>query len=301
MMSPTVTCVDRVLPCAYNDYGDADMVKKRTDIQVLRDAQVTKSNELIQKTRYNLSVSEQRLLLFLIAKISPYDTELPEITFTISDFFRVIGVQYNGVNYIECKSIIQGLADKSFWITEGNHSRLCRWIADADVEHGGTITIKLHQKLEPYLLNLRKNFTSYELAYTLQFKSKYSTRLYEFCKSIKFNNLQESYTYKITPDELRDRLGVLHRNDKGEITGNDYPRYANFKQRVLTPAMSEINEQTDLTLELAEETKGRKVIMLVLKITIKEPIERMRLRDEIDRALDLAAGINPDQMQIDGF
>lgn len=274
---------------------------KRTDIQVLRDAQVTKSNELIQRTRYNLSVSEQRLLLFLIAKISPYDAELPEITFTISDFFKVIGVQYNGVNYIECKAIIQGLADKSFWITEGTHNRLCRWIADADVEHGGTITVKLHQKLEPYLLQLRQNFTSYELAYTLQFKSKYSTRLYEFCKSIKYNNLQKAYEYRITPDQLREQLGVLHRNDKGEPSGNDYPRYADFKRRVILPAIAEINEQTDLTLELAEENKGRKVIMLVLRITIKEPIERMKLRAEIDRALDLAAGINPDQMHIDGF
>lgn len=273
------------------------------DIQAMRDSQVTKANSLIQRTRYTLSVPEQRLLLFLIAKISPYDTELPVITFTLVDFFNVIGVQYSGKNYIDCKAMIQALADKSFWVDEPEHSYLCRWIAEADIDHQGTITIQLHKKLEPYLLQLRQDFTTYELAYTLRFKSKYSTRFYEFLKSVKYNNLAKTYEYKMTPDQLRDVLGVLHRDDKGKIIGNDYPRYADFKRRVLLRALSEINTQTDLHVELDEEIKGKgkRVVCVTLRITVKEPLERMQIRAEIDRMLDIAAGINPDQMRLGEF
>lgn len=276
------------------------MNKRQLEVQMLRDAQVTKSNAMIQRTRYNLDVAEQRLLLFLIAHIGMNDTELPVIQFTIADFFRVVGIKYASGSYTYCKEVIQSMADKSFWIEEEpGCSHLCRWISEATVTTQGNITVKLHDVLKPFLLQLRKDFTRYELAYTLQFKSKYSTRLYEYVKSIKYDNLRKMFFFKLSVDNLRDRLGVFHRDNKGNIIKNDYPRYPDFKRFAIVPAIREINEWTDMIVEFEEVKQGRKVTEIILKISTKDSEERVRIRQEIDRALTLAAGGNPDQLVIE--
>ncbi len=41
----------------------------------LRNYKVVKSNDLIQKSRFNLSLQEQKIILYLISKVKPEDTE----------------------------------------------------------------------------------------------------------------------------------------------------------------------------------------------------------------------------------
>ena len=51
----------------------------RQDLQekylVVKDQRVIKSNELIQKSRFDLSLQEQKIILYLISQISPFDEE----------------------------------------------------------------------------------------------------------------------------------------------------------------------------------------------------------------------------------
>ena len=79
---------------------------------------VVKSNALIQQTRYELSLQEQRILLYLISKIKPDDTEIKETEISIIDFCKVCGIDYtkNKATYSYVKSILKNLADKSNWI-----------------------------------------------------------------------------------------------------------------------------------------------------------------------------------------
>ena len=65
--------------------------------------------------------------------------------------------------------------------------------------------VKLDNDMRPYLLNLKANYTSYELVYTLHFKSKYSIRLYEIVRSFQYH--PDKPFRKIYPvDELRELL-----------------------------------------------------------------------------------------------
>ena len=51
--------------------------------------QVVKANDLIQKSRFNLSLQQQKIVLYLISQITPYDEEFKLYEFSILDFCRI--------------------------------------------------------------------------------------------------------------------------------------------------------------------------------------------------------------------
>ena len=125
--------------------------------------------------------------------------------------------------------------------------------------------------MKPYLLQLKKNFTSYELIFTLRFRSKYTTRLFELISSIHYRTL-EAYTRQYTIDELRRLMGA-----------ENYKTWQSFKERALIPAVNEINRYSDKNLEYSVIKQGRSVIGLELTVSSKDTFEAIRLRDEIEK------------------
>ena len=96
----------------------------------LRNYKVVKSNDLIQKSRFNLSLQEQKIILYLISKVKPEDTELKEYIFEIRDFCKICGLETDsGKNYKDIKQTLKSLRDKSIWITleDGSETTLS-WI-----------------------------------------------------------------------------------------------------------------------------------------------------------------------------
>lgn len=242
----------------------------------VRDNTVTKANALIQRSRFSLSVQQQKIVLYLISQITPYDEDFKLYEFSIVEFCKLVGIDYeNGKNYLNLKQAIKDIADKSIWIklTDGRET-LVRWIEKPYInERIGMIQIRLDKDMKPFLLQLKENFTSYELIYTLRMRSKYSIRLYELIKSIHFHELEE-YTKRYTVDELKTLLDA-----------NIYKNYRDFHHRALKPAVEEINLYTDKTLSYEAVTRGKKVIAIEFKIDTKDTIERIKLRHDLDKAL----------------
>jgi plasmid replication initiation protein len=86
----------------------------------------------------------------------------------------------------------------------------------------------------PYLLNLQECYTQYSFLNVLPLKNTYSIRLYELLRS--YMNMDSVIIMSL--DDLRERIGC-----------DQYPRFSNFNQRVLTPILDEINEYTDIDVE----------------------------------------------------
>lgn len=239
-----------------------------------RNRQVVKANELIQKSRFSLSVQQQKIVLYLISQINAYDTEFKLYEFSIQDYCKVCGIDYqSGQNYQAIKTSIKEIADKSIWVEKENgEETLLRWIEKPYVnKKSGVIRIRLDEDMKPYLLQLKKNFTQYELLWTLHFNSKYSVRLYELIKSIHFKEL-ESYTRQYSLDELRKLLDA-----------ETYTTYQTFKTRVLIPAVNEINSYSDKNLSYEPITQGRSVCYIRFTITTKEVMERLQLQDSLEK------------------
>ncbi len=252
------------------------MKRKEQQYLTLRDKRVTKANELIQKSRFSLSVRQQKIVLYLISQITPNDENFKLYEFNIVDFCRVAGIDVQGgKSYIEIKEHIKEIADKSIWVRlDDGRETLLRWIERPYIDYNsGTIQIKLDELMRPYLLQLKENFTSYELIYTLAMKSKYSIRLYELIKSIHFQELKE-YEKKFQIEELKKILDA-----------EKYKNFKDFHARVLKPAVKDINTYTDKLINYDVLLKGRKAVAIAFTIKTKDSLGCAKVRSDINKEL----------------
>ena len=210
-----------------------------------RYALVVKSNDLIRKNRFSLSLTEQRIVLYLISKIKPQDEVLLEYDFNIRDFCEVCGIDYLN-NLTQLKDTVKQLRDKSIWITlpDGGETTVS-WIEKPTLYHNsGTLKIKLDKDMMPYLLQLKENFTSYELIAILALKSKFSLRLYELLKSYEYLG-----KYEVSLEQLRKTM----------MLETEYPKTNDFKRYVIDKALDEINVYTDLSVSYEVVKQGRTI------------------------------------------
>ena len=231
-------------------------IKERQEIREARNELVVKHNDLLRKSRYTLSANEQKIIIYLVSKINADDKELKEIEINILDFCKVIGIEINGDAYNRVKETIKSLADKSWWLTfTEKKETLFRWINEAEIEKGnGIIKLQLSNHLKPYLLELKQNFTKYELINVLSLRSKYSIRLYELLKSYLWQG-----GWKVSVKEIRELLE----------TEGKYKEFKDFRKRVLNPAIEEINGYTDLQIEMTTLKSGKTISHLHFKIDEK--------------------------------
>lgn len=251
-----------------------------TRLSEMRNYKVVKSNDLIQKSRFQLALQEQKIILYMISKIKPDNDGFMEQEFSVLEFCRMCGIETNsGKNYKNVKSAIKTLADKSVWIMmETGSETLVRWINKAWInKKSGIVKIRLDDDMKPYLLQLQERFTSYELLYTLAMKSQYSIRLYELLKS-----------YEYRHRKIFDIVEL-----KRILSADNYNRFPDFKRKVLDISMREINELSDLTVTYEIIKEGRRYAKLDFSITLKKDLdERMRTWAKIEEV------INPVQISL---
>ena len=231
--------------------------EKQLDILHKQTYNIVKSNDLIQKSRFDLTISEQKILLRLIQMIQPQDERFKEYEFDIQEFCDICGIdRLSGGNYAYIKSVIDRLKKKHFYMytnEDKTESSTVDWISKARInKSSGIVKIRLDDDLMPYLLNLKQNFTSYSFYNVLAMRSKYSPRLYEIFKS-------EQYKRCFNYD-----LAAL----KKLLNAENYELYGNFKQKVLDVAIKEINEGTDIYVEYEPIKVKRKYI--AIRFNIKE-------------------------------
>lgn len=251
---------------------------KNLKISSERNYPVVKSNVLIQKTRYSLSLAEQKLILHLIQKIRIDDEEFQKYDLSIKEYCLLCGIDSdNGKNYKNIKSSLKSLADKSFWVPDDTGKEiLCRWIAKAEIfKSSGVIKIQLDNDLRPYLLKLQGFFTAYNYYYVMSMRSQYSIRVYELLKSHENQYIDIGVEY--TLEELR-KIWMID-DDK-------YAKWFDFKRYVLDTAVKEINKLTDVFVSYNPIKTGRSVTAVQFFIQLKEGTQLKLSQQEIESRLN---------------
>ena len=265
---------------------------------IARNYLVAKSNQIVQKSRYDFSVAEQRTIAYICSKIKPTNSSnMPyqlEYEFSIVDYARTCGFDTGGKFYNDVKATLKSLRDKSMWLTlpDGSETTV-GWLAKATTnKKSGIAKIKIDEDLAPYLFDLKNKFLSYGLKNILNMKSQYSIRLYELLKSyhdMKIGQIDrrkaaekdiaphETY-WTVELDELKKRL--MTENVKS------YSNFNLFKTKVLVIAQKEINELTDINISFEPITQGRKVVQIRFKICRKAMKERLAAEHKNDLLLD---------------
>ncbi len=215
---------------------------------------VVKSNYLIEAS-YRLSLQEQRLILLMVSQIKPEDKGFHIYRIAVKDFNRIVGIKGEG-SYQRTKELTKKLLERSMQIIKDNSVLQITWLSSAEYFEGkGYVELSFDPKLQPYLLQLKEFFTRYRLQHVIRLKSSYSIKLYELLKQ--YENIGKR---SFTLDELRNKLGLKE---------EEYPLYANFKQKILSHVQAELNANTDLSISLWERKAGRKVIGIVFLISQK--------------------------------
>lgn len=275
---------------SYNRKGFRMNSDEKIEILKAREYIVSKSNQIVQKSRYDFTVTEQRTIAYICSKIKPIEIldrakgtpfQL-EYEFNILDYCRCCGIQDNGRQYEDVKATLKSLSDKSMWLQQEDGSEvLVRWLAKARTnKRSGKATIKIDEDLAPYLFDLQSKFLSYGLKNILNMKSQYSIRLYELLKS--YHDMKVGQTdhrqwidkaykpYKISWTVELEEFKKLLMVEKIKT----YENYAGFKRKVLDVAQKEINELTDISVYFEPIKKGRKVVKLKIDMIAKLPLEK---------------------------
>ena len=212
---------------------------------------VSKSNQLVE-ARYKLSLREQRFILIMASMIEPKDKELQFYRVPSGDLIRALGWEKEHDAYKRLRKLIRGLQKRLLQIKRPNGKVLeTQWVGSAEYEPG-FVEFEFSAKLKPYLLQLREQFTRYKLKNIIQLQSIYSIRLYELLKQYETIGIR-----RITLEELREYL---------ELKSKAYASYGNIKSRVLRPAQSEIEKNTDILFTFDEIKHSRKVVELLFTI-----------------------------------
>ncbi len=234
---------------------------------------VVKANEIIQKARFDLTLSELKILTYIFSKIKPTDTEFCQYEFTTNDYCQVLGIDTNnGKNIRDIKKTLKALRDKSFWLTKEDGAEVTiGWVYKVELNAGsGRIKVTLDNDLQKYLCGLFENFTQYSLLSVLPMNSGYSVRIYELLKSYAFTG-----GHKFNIDDLKRKLGAEH-----------YSNFKDFRRKVIEVAVKEINLYTDIEVSWEPVKAGKKVSEIVFHIKARDAWGLVKASGRAKRQLD---------------
>ena len=255
----------------------------KVEIDKKRNYQVVKSNEFVQKSRYDLSVAEQRAIAYICSLIKPVKPSpetrnapyMLEYEFNILDYAKVCGLRSQGGRfYKDTRDIFKRLMLRLIQVEYPDRELIIAWLDRADLfKESGLVRIRLNIDLAPFLFDLQEKFTAYGLLNILAMKSQYSIRIYELLHSHAY---QRNIVYDI--ENLKHILMVTDKRT--------YDNFAALKRRILDPAMEEINKFTDLAIRYETINKGRKVVKIRFIISSKPTLERIISHDKVSRVIE---------------
>ena len=214
---------------------------------------VVKDNSLINAS-YTLGLVEQRLILLAIIEARETGRGIDTET-----FLEIHAQHYAERFNVDVKNTYAMLSDAVMTLFNRQvtymtidekrnkpEKRVVRWVSGISyVEGAGIVKLRFAPEIVPLITRLEQNFTSYELAQVANLNI-YATRLYELLVAWR----SAGKTPIIEINEFRSKIGLLEQ---------EYKPMNNFKNRVLDPAIKQINEHTDITVTYEQHKKGRAI------------------------------------------
>lgn len=240
---------------------------------------IVKDNALIEAS-HKLSEVEQRLILLAILKArSVGDTvqQLKDKMLEIhaDDYIQAFNVDRDA-SYLALKKAVLGLYRAEWgykYINDRGNIivRYERFTQSAEYVDGeGTVRFMFSTAIIPMLVELERNFTTYEIGQVASLTSRYAMRLYEMIMR-HFDKQKGKGMLRISLDELRFRLGLLP---------TEYKAMSDFKKYVFDLAIKQINEKTDINISYEQQKKGRIITGFEITSKYKASIKTAKKKKE---------------------
>ena len=250
---------------------------------------VVKDNSLINAS-YSLGLVEQRIMLLAIVEARETGQGIDTDTFLevhAQHYADRFDIDVNNA-YSMLSEATQTLFNRQVTYTVHDEKRnkpekrVVRWVSGISyVEGAGVVKLRFAPEVVPLITRLEKNFTSYELEQVKSLNT-YATRLYEILVS-----WRSVGKVTITLEELRNNLGLI----------DEYSRLEAFKRRVLDPAVSQINEYTDIKAQYEQHKQGRVITGFTFKFKVKKNKVKITAKINSDNSDMLTVeGLNDKQL-----
>jgi plasmid replication initiation protein len=222
---------------------------------------VCKANQVIEAS-YRLTLNEQRVVLACIAQIQSDEALLTTAKFELSakEFAELFSLSEKRA-YLALVDVAESLFRRYVVIDQPfSHDRSVtqlkvHWISSIQYKQDmGKIVLCFSQDMLPYLSKLKGQFTRYKLEYIGNMTSVYAIRLYELLMQWKTTGKREV------------ELAWLKKQFQIE---EQYAEMADFKKRVLLPAVADINEHSDYKVSWDQRKTGRNVTHLIFTFSEK--------------------------------
>ncbi|MBL7815756.1 MAG: replication initiation protein [Saprospiraceae bacterium] len=225
-------------------------------------------NDLVLNYQYVFSAREQKTMLSLIANL---ETGSDSVTISTKDIENILKDDDKkwGNAYNQITDLYKSLLGKKFYHKTNvsyKGSRLdagYNWFQSiVPIEENGRTLIRFRfsQDTLPFLLKL-KEYVQINTLEVKHMKSAFSLRFFQLLKARRNRTKEHAdYTeFSYTVEELKALFGLE----------NKYPRFNNFRQKVLDVALSEINGKTSIFFKLAfqyQKSREKKIESIHFKV-----------------------------------
>ena len=248
---------------------------------------IQKRNTLNEIRSNDMTLQELRFLSIYLSKINAKDISTRTVRFPMEDFKTIM--ELGRLNMIYMMRVTDRLLSKIINVPDerGGYTgfqlfKRCKVSTDDNGEW--YIEIDAHDDALPLMFEFKNKYFTYQLWNALRLKSPNQLRMYEILKQYQFAG------YRILKiKDLRELLG---------IEKNEYPRFGNFKARVLDACQEALKEHTDIKFTYEPYGKkgpGGKILQLKFII---EKNEKYSDPLSLEQFIDLKKAAQPDEEDI---
>ena len=241
-------------------------------MSIKKDGLVEKRNILNEVRKNNMSLQELRFFSIYLSKINARDKSTRRVKFPLKDFQKIMELGRMNIQHLQ--NVTDSLLGKvvSVPIEKGGYTSFQlfkRCTVSKDELEQWYVEIDAHDDALPLMFDFKKEYFTYELWNALRLKSGNQLRMYELLKQ--YEKIGE---LKMPLQKLRDGLG---------IAAEEYPRWDNFKRRVLDSCQQALQENTDIKFTYNLIRAGRKITGIHFHIEKNyDYIDQLTLEEFID-------------------
>lgn len=223
----------------------ADVATIERDIDLSK--RIKQSNRLVE-ANYSLTEREQRFILLFISQLDKNTPDFARVELPVRQIAENLNIGNDWGEKLQeiCRNIMERvltLYDKN----EGWY--MTHWIQSVNYNvRKQTISVLFDKKLKADLLQLKAAYVSADTSLCLQFKGKYTARLYMLIRQyLKIGSRVLSFDFLVKTFQLG---------------GNYLKRVSAIKERVIEPALTQIQTKSDITFAFEYLSEGRRIVAL---------------------------------------
>lgn len=217
---------------------------------------ISKANSFVQAS-YSMTLDEMRILSLTLGAFNPKNPTKRDFEFTVDEFCKHFPDVDPKSAYTQVQQAIVKIARRDMVLRDDEKMFVAVPFLTKRTyfKQEGRFRIEFHDELMPYIAELHGKYTEYQLVNIGAFTSTHSIRFYELCSQYRDTGWRQT-----SLDDLKDWLQVT----------NKYPLYADFRKRVIEPAIAEINAKSDLLVDVEPIKRGRTIVALKFTINVKK-------------------------------